>query len=316
VNQKANERWQLEQEAARQGAIAQAEEEAQAAQQKADKLKQDIDKKQKQAQIEQAKANEAKQKARNLQSGAPLPQSDQPEMTEAEFKREYIRAREKSLDRLRDSESVLRSFTTGKVNISAALLRKARCVVILPSTKKAAFVVGADYARGVMSCRLGENFDGPWSPPNMVALEGGSFGPQIGIQGTDWVLLIMNERGVDSLLKSKSKLGGDASIAAGPWGRAVQASTDTAMRAEILSFSHAHGIFIGADLIGSSLRPDGDANYGLYGRNYEPRDIVRSGEIRIPPEAVSLTNALQAASNRPPETKTQDSNKPPGGSKQ
>lgn len=307
-----NEQWRLQQEAARQEAIVNAQEEAQSAQQKANKLKQDADKKQKEAQKEQAKANDLNQKAKNLQAGAPLPQGDQPPMTEAEFKREFIREREKSLSRLQDSQSVIRSFTTAKLRISADLLRKARCVVILPSTKKAAFVVGADYARGVMTCRLGENFDGPWSAPNMVALEGGSFGPQIGIQGTDWVLLVMNERGVDSLLRSKSKLGGDASIAAGPWGRAGQAATDTAMRAEILAFSHNHGIFLGASLIGSTLRPDRDANFGLYGRNFEPRDIVRSGEVRIPPEAVPLTNSLQVASTPPPPdtSKPQDQTKP------
>lgn len=307
-----NEQWRLQQEAARQEAIANAQEQAQSAQQKANKLKQDADKKQQEAQKEQAKANDLNQKAKNLQAGAPLPQGDQPAMTEAEFKRQFIQEREKSLSRLQDSQSVIRSFTTAKVRISADLLRKARCVVILPSTKKAAFVVGADYARGVMTCRLGENFDGPWSAPNMVALEGGSFGPQIGIQGTDWVLLVMNERGVDSLLKSKSKLGGDASVAAGPWGRAGQAATDVAMRAEILSFSHNHGIFLGASLIGSTLRPDKDANYSLYGRNFEPRDIVRSGEVRIPPEAVPLTNSLQVASTPPPPdtSKPQDQTKP------
>jgi SH3 domain-containing YSC84-like protein 1 len=306
-----NEQWRLQQEAARQEAIVNAQEQAQQAQQKAAKLKQEADKKQQEAQKEQAKANDLNQKAKNLQAGAPLPQSDQPPLTEAEFKREFIREREKSLSRLQDSQSVIRSFTTAKLRISADLLRKARCVVILPSTKKAAFVVGADYARGVMTCRLGENFDGPWSAPNMVALEGGSFGPQIGIQGTDWVLLVMNERGVDSLLKSKSKLGGDASVAAGPWGRAGQAATDVAMRAEILAFSHNHGIFLGASLIGSTLRPDKDANFGLYGRNFEPRDIVRSGEVRIPPEAVPLTNSLQVASTPPPpENKPQDQTKP------
>jgi SH3 domain-containing YSC84-like protein 1 len=315
TQQKANERWRAEQEAARQAAIADAEENSQIAQQKADKLKQDIDKKQKEAARQQAIANEQKQKAQNLQAGAALPQSDQPEMTEAEFKRAYIRQRERSLDRVHESESVIRSFTRGKMHISAGLLRSAKCVVILPSTKKAAFVFGADYARGLMTCRLGDNFDGPWSPPNMIALEGASFGPQVGVQGTDWVFLIMNERGVGSVLSSKGKLGADASIAAGPWGRAGQAATDLAMRAEILSFSRAHGIFIGANILGSSLRPDRDANYALYGRNYQPKDIVRSGEIQIPPEAVPLNNMLQEASNRPEEKPKQEKkgSQPPGG---
>jgi lipid-binding SYLF domain-containing protein len=314
AQQKANERWQAEQQAARAAAIADAEENSQIAQQKADKIKQDIDKKQKEAAKQQAIANEQSQKAKNLQGGAALPQSDQPDMTEAEFKRAFIHEREKSIDRVQESEGVIKSFTTGKMHISAGLLRQAKCVVILPSTKKAAFVFGADYARGLMSCRLGDNFDGPWSPPNMIALEGASFGPQIGVQGTDWVFLIMNERGVNSVLSSKGKLGADFSVAAGPWGRSGQAATDLAMRAEILSFSHAHGIFLGADILGSSLRPDRDANYALYGRNYNPKDIVRSGEIRVPPEAVPLTNMLQEASNRPEQPpKQKEGAKPPGG---
>ena len=210
----ADERWQLEQEAARQEAIVSAQEEAQKAQQKADKAREE-------AQKQQAKANAAKQKAQGLQAGAPLPQSDRPDMTEAEYRRQFLRVREKDLDRLKASHEVMREFTTAKIRISAGLLKDAKCIVIIPATKRAAIGVGGNYGRGAMTCRLGETFDGPWSAPSMMALEGASFGLQFGIQGTDWVLLIMNERGISSLLSTKSKLGGDASIAAGPWGRST-----------------------------------------------------------------------------------------------
>lgn len=286
ATRRANEQYQLEMEAARQDAIAQAQEDARKAQAKADKAREE-------AQKQQAKANEANQKAQSLKGGAPLPQADRPEMTEAEYTSEYLRDREKALDRLGASYEVMREFTTAKVRISADLIKKARCVVIIPATKRAAFVVGANYGRGVMTCRLGEGFDGPWSAPSMMSLEGGSFGFQIGVQGTDWVLLIMNERGVSSLLGSKGKLGADASIAAGPWGRNLAASTDLAMRAEMLSFGHTQGIYLGASLDGSSLRPDNDGNLALYGRSLDPRDIVRSGEVRIPVDAQPLTNYLQ-----------------------
>lgn len=282
---RANEQYQLEMEAARQDAIAQSQEEARKAQAKADKAREE-------AQKQQARANEANQKAQSLKGGAPLPQGDRPEMSEAEYTSEFLRDREKALSRLGASYEVMREFTTSKLRISAGLIKKARCVVIIPATKRAAFVVGANYGRGVMTCRLGEEFNGPWSAPTMMSLEGGSFGFQVGVQGTDWVLLIMNERGVSSLLGSKGKLGADASIAAGPWGRNMAASTDLAMRAEILSFGHTAGIYLGASLDGSTLRPDNDGNLALYGRSYDPRDIVRSGEVRVPVDAQPLTNYL------------------------
>ena len=284
-----NSNWasgQSKRSAARQEAIVSAQEEAQKAQQKADKAREE-------AQKQQAKANAAKQKAQGLQAGAPLPQSDRPDMTEAEYRRQFLRVREKDLDRLKASHEVMREFTTAKIRISSGLLKDAKCIVIIPATKRAAIGVGGNYGRGAMTCRLGETFDGPWSAPSMMALEGASFGLQFGIQGTDWVLLIMNERGISSLLSTKSKLGGDASIAAGPWGRNAAAATDLAMRAQILSFGHTHGIYLGISLEGSTLRPDRDGNIALYGRDYDPRDILRSGEIRIPAEALPLTNYLQ-----------------------
>ncbi len=293
---RANEQYQLEMEAARQEAIERAQDDARKAQAKADKAREE-------AQKQQAKANEANQKAQSLKAGAALPQADRPEMTEAEYTREYLRDREKALERLNASYEVMKEFTTAKLRISAGLIKKARCVVIIPSTKRAAFVVGANYGRGVMTCRLGEEFNGPWSAPSMMALEGGSFGFQVGVQGTDWVLLIMNERGVSSLLGSKGKLGVDASIAAGPWGRNAAASTDLTMRTEILSFGHTNGIYLGASLDGSSLRPDNDGNLALYGRRLDPRDILRSGEVRVPVDAIPLTNYLlqvSTASVEPP----------------
>jgi len=299
---RANEQYQLEMEAARQDAIVQAQADARKAQAKADKAREE-------AQKQQARANEANQKAQSLKGGAPLPQGDRPEMSEAEYTSEFLRDREKALSRLGASYEVMREFTTAKLRISAGLIKKARCVVIIPATKRAAFVVGANYGRGVMTCRLGEEFNGPWSAPTMMSLEGGSFGFQVGVQGTDWVLLIMNERGVSSLLGSKGKLGADASIAAGPWGRNMAASTDLAMRAEILSFGHTAGIYLGASLDGSTLRPDNDGNLALYGRSYDPRDIVRSGEVRVPVDAQPLTNYLQQVSMATTEAPKSESSK-------
>ena len=167
---------------------------------------------------------------------------------------------EKDRDRLQNSGTVLHEILNIPDDIPQDLLDKADCVVVFPSVLKAAFVVGASYGRGAMTCRRGENFNGPWGAPSMMALEGGSVGFQIGGQATDFVLLVMNDRGANGILSSKVKLGGDASVAAGPVGRNASAETDVSMRAEILSYSRARGIFAGISLEGSTIRPDNDAN--------------------------------------------------------
>ena len=200
-------------------------------------------------------------------------------------------------ERLHSSREVLKAALNEKTGISKNLTDNAKCVIVIPSVKKFAFVFGVDYGRGAMTCRLGENFNGPWSAPSMIALEGANFGFQIGAQAKDLVLLVMNERGVDSLLRSKSKLGGDVSVAAGPIGRSFTAATDLGMRAQLLAYSHTGGVFAGAALEGSSLRPDNDGNASLYGRELTAREIVRSGQVAVPADARPLILMLDQTTN-------------------
>ena len=173
------------------------------------------------------------------------------------------------------------------------LLGKAECVIVIPSTLKFAFGIGGDFGRGAITCRTGQHFTGPWSAPALFALEGANIGFQIGGQATDFVLLVMNPRGAESILSSKIKLGADASAAAGPKGRTAAADTDIVMRAEVLTYSRSRGLFAGISLEGSTLRSDGSANRKLYGRNLTAKEIVREGKVAIPAagsELVSLLN--------------------------
>ena len=184
---------------------------------------------------------------------------------------------EKEQERLKEAGTVLQEILDIPDAIPPDLLNKAECVVVIPSTLKLAIGVGGSYGRGAMSCRSGASFTGPWSAPAMYALEGANIGFQLGGQATDFVLLVMNAHGVDSLLKSKVKLGADASAAAGPKGRDAQADTDAFMRAEILSYSRSRGLFAGISLEGSTLRQDNSANQKIYGRKITAREIVRGG---------------------------------------
>ena len=181
-------------------------------------------------------------------------------------------------------------------DIPQELLSKAECVIVLPAVKKFAFGVGGSYGRGVMTCRSGKNFNGRWSAPTMMALEGGSFGLQLGGQSTDFVLLVMNSRGAGSILSSKVKLGGDMAAAAGPVGRNAAASTDIAMQAEILSYSRSRGLFAGISLAGSTLRPDNDGNERLYGKGVSGQDIVINSRIAAPASAKLLVSTLNRKS--------------------
>jgi len=183
-------------------------------------------------------------------------------------------------------------------NIPHELLEKAECVIVIPSLKKLAFGVGASYGRGAMVCRTGEHFRGAWGAPAMYALEGGSVGFQIGGEATDLILLVMNGRGMESILSSKVKLGGDASVAAGPKGRDASANTDAWMRAEILSYSRSRGLFAGVSLEGSTLRPDDDANADVYGRKLTAREIVRGEHTGVPQTGRHLVNVLQKSAPR------------------
>lgn len=206
-------------------------------------------------------------------------------------------AQQKEQDRLRASYTVMKEILgTPDKGIPRDLLNKAECVVVFPSVKKAAFVVGASYGRGVMTCRSGENFRGPWTAPAMFAIEGGSFGFQIGGQATDFVLLIMNEQGAKSVMSSKVKIGGDASAAAGPVGRTTSAETDIVMKAEILSWSRARGIFAGVSLTGSTLRSDDDANNNLYGKDLNAKQIILQREAQTPAAGKQLIALLDKVS--------------------
>jgi lipid-binding SYLF domain-containing protein len=201
-------------------------------------------------------------------------------------------------DRLRNCGTVLKEILDVPDDIPQDLLDKADCVVVFPSVVKAAFIVGGSYGRGAMSCRKGEDFRGPWGAPTMMALEGGSFGLQIGGQATDFVLLVMNESGARGILASKVKLGGDASVAAGPVGRDSSAETDATMRSEILSYSRARGLFVGVSLEGSTIRPDNGDNQRIYGRKIPAREIVLSGTVPVPPAAEQLITTLDTRTPR------------------
>jgi len=187
--------------------------------------------------------------------------------------------------------------------IPKELLNKAECVIVIPSVLKFAIGIGGDFGRGAITCRTGAHFTGHWSAPALFALEGANIGFQLGGQATDFVLLVMNPRGADSIMSSKVKLGADASAAAGPKGRAAAADTDIVMRAEILSYSRSRGLFAGISLEGSTLRSDGSANRKLYGREIGAREIVREGKVGIPAsgrELVSLLNKLSPKNESDP----------------
>lgn len=202
----------------------------------------------------------------------------------------------KETDRLQAAADVLKQILdTPDKGIPQGLLDKADCVIIYPSVKKAAFIVGGSYGRGAITCRRGATFNGSWSAPAMFALEGGSFGLQIGAQATDFVLLVMNESGAKSVLSSKVKIGADASAAAGPVGRTASAETDIVMKAQILSYSRAQGVFAGISLEGSTMRSDDGANKALYGRDLTATQIVRQGAVKPPAAAARLLALLNKA---------------------
>src|SRR6202158_2910413 len=205
---------------------------------------------------------------------------------------------EHEVERVKDAGVVLREILNIPDDIPQDLLDKAECLVILPSVKKGAFGIGGSYGRGVMVCRGGAHYTGPWGPPALYALEGVSIGFQLGGQATDFVLLVMNPSGARSLLSSKVKLGADASAAAGPKGRTAEGATDIVMTAEILSYSRTKGLFAGISLEGSTLRSDGGANENLYGKKLSARDIIRDGKVGIPPCAHELVSRLDSKSPR------------------
>jgi lipid-binding SYLF domain-containing protein len=217
-------------------------------------------------------------------------------------------ATNKEQNRLANCGVVMQEIMNVPDNIPQQLLDKAECIIVFPSVLKAAFVVGGSYGRGAMVCRTGVDFKGSWGSPAMYALEGGSIGFQIGGEATDLVLLVMNDRGASSILSSKVKLGGDASVAAGPVGRDSSADTDAYLRAEILSYSRSRGAFAGISLEGSTLRPDDDASADVYGSRVTARDIVLGGKVGVPKSGRHLVAVLQKNSPRNESTK-QSSNR-------
>ena len=205
-------------------------------------------------------------------------------------------AQDKEQDRVENAGKVMKEILAAPDSIPQSVLDKAECVVILPSVLKFAVGIGGSYGRGVMTCRQGKNFSGKWGAPTMMALEGGSAGLQLGGNATDFVLLLMSPRSANSILKSKVKLGGDVTAAAGPVGRAASAETDVTMRAEVLSYSRARGLFAGISLDGSTLRGDNGANKNLYGKEVSAQDIVFKAAVPIPDSAKELLATLDKAS--------------------
>ena len=204
----------------------------------------------------------------------------------------------KEVDRIKDAGVVLKEILNIPDDIPKDLLDRAECVIVLPSVKKLAIGIGGSYGRGVMVCRGGQHFTGSWGAPAMYALEGGNIGFQLGGQATDFVLLVMNPRGAESLMGTKVKLGADAAAAAGPKGRDTTAATDATMRAEILSYSRSRGLFAGISLEGSTLRQDNGANENLYGRKVTAKEILREGKVGTPAAGHELDAALAKASPR------------------
>lgn len=217
------------------------------------------------------------------------------------------RASEKSREerRLEECGQVFKEILNIPDGIPKELLNKAECVIVMPSVLKFAFGVGGDFGRGAITCRTGEHFTGPWSAPALFALEGGNIGFQLGGQATDFVLLVVNPRGANSILGSKVKLGADAAAAAGPKGRTAAADTDIVMRAEVLSYSRSRGLFAGISLEGSTLRSDGSANRKLYGRDLSAKEIVRQGKVGVPPagrEFITLLNKTSPKNESDPKS--------------
>lgn len=204
-------------------------------------------------------------------------------------------AANKENERVENAGKVMQEILNVPDDIPQSLLNKADCVIVLPSVVKFAIGIGGNYGRGVMTCRS-NNFRGHWGAPTMMALEGGSFGLQLGGQATDFVLLVMNDRGANGILTGKVKLGADAAAAAGPKGRDAAAATDVTMRAEILSYSRSRGLFAGVSLEGSTLRPDNGANKSLYGKDIPAKDIVLGGAVPPPPSAHFLLKTLERKS--------------------
>jgi SH3 domain-containing YSC84-like protein 1 len=192
--------------------------------------------------------------------------------------------------RIDDASAVLIELHTAPdKDVPQELWDRAACVIVIPSVKKAAFVFGGEYGKGLMSCHR----NGSWSAPVFMQLEKGSWGLQIGAQSIDLILLVNNERGMKKLLGNKVTLGAEASVAAGPVGRDARAATDAQLNAEILSYSRAQGLFAGINLSGGVLKPDPDDNEDLYGKPVSAADILTTDKVAAPPATEAFMKALQ-----------------------
>jgi SH3 domain-containing YSC84-like protein 1 len=212
---------------------------------------------------------------------------------------------EKERDRIKESENVLKDILEAPdKGVPLDVMDGTKCAIVIPSLKKGAFIFGGSYGRGVMMCRTGENFKGPWSPPIMMATESGSVGFQIGGEGIDVVILVLNDDGARTLMKSKVKLGADASVAAGPVGRTAEASTTGAFKAQMLSYSRSRGVFAGISLSGASLRVDNEADERLYGKKVTSEQIFK-GEVQMPEVARPMAATLKRATRESKEEKSE-----------
>jgi SH3 domain-containing YSC84-like protein 1 len=205
-----------------------------------------------------------------------------------------LKAADKETDRLEleKAAAVMEEIMHVPDNIPQELLNKSECVIVVPSVRKLAIGIGGSYGQGAMVCRTG-TFKAQWGAPAMFALEGGSFGFQLGEKATALVLLVMKSKGADLILSRQVKLGGDTSVAAGPKGRDAQAATDAYMRAEILSYSRSRGVFAGFSVAGSTIRPDNDANERVYGRKFTAREIVMDNKVAVPRAGRHLVDVLE-----------------------
>lgn len=208
--------------------------------------------------------------------------------------------------RLNKAESVLESINSQK-GIPQDLFAKARCVILVPGLKKGAFIVGGDYGRGFAVCRSGDS----WGAPAAIRLGGGSFGAQLGVESTDVLMLVMNQRGMDRLAGDKFTIGADASAAIGPVGRTVAAGTDATLRAELLTYARSKGVFAGVSLDGTTVTADRSEDRRLYGRDVTNGQLIR-GEIMPPGAASSLIAELNSISGQaPPSAEVAQATPPP-----
>jgi SH3 domain-containing YSC84-like protein 1 len=203
------------------------------------------------------------------------------------------RADDDTNQRVVQSGWVLKALLKDQNGLSPKLLSRAKCVIVLPSVKKGSLIIGASYGKGVMNCRTGPNFTGPWSAPIMVQSAGGSIGLQAGGQATDYVILAMNEEGAQNVLKGHVKLGAGVSVAAGPLGHDAEVATNPSLNADLLTYSRTQGVFAGASLSGTSLDPDSDSNQKLYGQKMTAQQIFDGG-VKPPPSSRELMSLLEA----------------------